>query len=612
MGLVSRSLQRLLAALRLRGDVGVWYHPDYSFEPLSRTSRTSFVDARRAERILGALAKEGMLRGGDLRSCEPASFQDLLRVHSDSWLDTSMRQDVLAHVFGLEPSDVPVDELLESQRRAVGGTMAAARAAVAGEVGVAFNLGGGFHHAAPEQGAGFCVYNDVAVAIEAVRAQGFAGRIAVVDLDFHQGDGTLLAFVDDPTVLTWSLHGARWCWVEAVADAGHQLPYGTGDEDYLSFLEKKLPPALLDHGPSLVFYVAGNDVLKGDMLGGFELSLAGVLERDKLVTRIAKDLGAAMVVTLGGGYSRMGWQASASFLSWLLTGLAMRPSAGKGELLRHYEKVARSLDPAALQQGGDELGLTMEDIMGDLSGSPRQDRFLGFYSVQGIELAVERYGLMASIRELGFEDLRLKIDPRDPSRQIISLQARPKGKDGPPLLLVEVVLKRRKVALPNTKAEPLEMLSLEWLLLQDPTSSFSLEKPKLPGQTHPGLGLSREVLGLLVQVCRRIGLHGIVNRPGYYHIAILTSFDMRFLDPVAQGRFLAMRKVLEGWDLAEATALVDADRLCMSDGQRLSWVPADFVLPVSDRLRRWLDSEEYERASSLERERLLARDPHVG
>jgi acetoin utilization deacetylase AcuC-like enzyme len=614
MRALDRWITRYRARRRLRKEVALWYHPDYAMEALSASARVTHVDVQRSERILGTLVAEGALRPGDVRAPEPVSFHDLQRIHTPAWLERSTEPDVLARIFGLEPGHVPVDPLLAAQRRAAGGTLEAARAAAGGRARVAFNLGGGFHHAAPELGAGFCIYNDVAVAIATLREEGFDAPIAVVDLDYHQGDGTLLAFATDETVLTYSLHGSVWVRVEARADAGHLLPPDVDDPAYLAALEETLPERLAAHRPGLVFYLAGNDVLAGDRLGGFALSPAGVLERDRRVTAWARALGAPMVVTLSGGYSDRAWRASAAYLRWLLTGVARDDDEARGDLLAHYGRIRRTLDPAILQKE-DDLGLTFEDVLGDLTGTAPERRLLGYYSVQGVELALERYGFFESIRALGFIDLLLEVEPADPARQVIRLFARRPGLAGPRVLLLELVLRLLDLPVPDEAEtetrEPLHMVSVEWLLLQDPTAPFSLERPPLPGQRHPGLGRAREVLALLVQVCRRLSLDGVLNRPGHYHVAFVGAKEMCFLDPVVQGRFDAMRKVLADWDLVEATEVVEAGRLRLVDGTTLRWDPAHFVLPVSERLVAWPKQARYREVARAETRRLLEAGLHV-
>ena len=609
-------LVRMRARRHLRTRLGIWYHPEYALHSLAGAARVAHVDVRRGERVAGALVGERLMRGSDLRHAAPVTMQALLRVHDPDYIEASADARVLARVLSLAPSDVPVDDVLRAVRRATGGTVEAARAAAAREVAIAFNVGGGYHHAEPEQGGGFCIYNDVAVAIASLRAEGFDGRVAVVDLDYHQGNGTRVVFADDPTVLTWSIHGSVWGHSEAIADVGFVMPPGTDDVAYLELLAQQLELSLAAFQPSLVFYLAGNDVLAGDRLGDFALTPAGVFERDRHVTEVTRRLGASLVATMAGGYSDRAWRSTFAYLTWLLTDRAHAFEATDGDVTERFERIARSLDQRDLQREHDELTLTTEDVMAELDGASRQRRMLGFYSRHGLELALERYGFFDVLRDLGFEDFVLEIDPADPSRQIIRVEGRRRGSQRPRVMLVELVLRLREVLLrdltvaatgtDHASGEPMRLLALEWLLLQDPTRPFSLERPPLPGQAHPGLGCGREVLELLAQVCKRLGLDGVSNAPGHYHVALFAAGRMQFVDPRSEGRFAAMRRVLAGWDIAEATAIVDECRLALADGSRVPWRPDELILPISGRLRSWLFSERYRELRDRERDRLLA------
>jgi acetoin utilization deacetylase AcuC-like enzyme len=597
----------------MQGEVGVWYHPEYALSALTESARAAGVEPRRAELILGVLAREGLLRPEDVRAPGRAEFAELRRVHSVGYLDSTTDPGVLGHIFGLEPGHVDVEAILLAERRAVGGTLAAAAAASRGETRIAFNLGAGFHHAEPEQGAGFCVYNDVGVAIAHLRANGFAAPIAIVDLDYHQGNGNLVLFARDPSVLTYSIHGAVWSHAEAVSDVGVLLPTGTDDAAYLSRLQDTLPPALRDHRPGLVFYLAGNDVLAGDRLGAFALTQDGVLARDRFVVELASSLGAPLVVTLAGGYSAEAWACSVNLLRWLLTGEERTQPLRRPDVGDEFARIAAEIDPSALQLEAqkDPFAFDEQEIIAELDRHPPARRLLDFYTLPGIEYALERYGLLDLLRQRGFHDLRVSIDPSERARQMVRIHGR-RG-NSPPLLLVEVAVQRLSVPSPPGLDPPgaLELLSVEWLLLQDPTASFTLERPRFPGQEFPGLGVAAEVQELLLQVCQRLGLEGLINAPSHYHMAYVGARRFRFLRPADEGRFLAMRRALADEDLALATRLVDEGRLKLGDGATLSWNPGRYVLALSDRLKRYFADADYVRASEAECVRLSLLGLHV-
>ncbi|MFN3179646.1 MAG: histone deacetylase [Thermus sp.] len=192
--------------------------------------------------------------------------------------------------------------LLKRALFAAGGTLAAALDAL--ELGLGLNLSGGTHHAFPDRAEGYSLFNDVAVAVAWLRREGFSGRVLVVDLDAHQGNGTAVFFQEDPTVFTLSLHGERnYPLRKERSDLDVGLPDGVGDEAYLFALEEALETARAFR-PELVFYNAGVDVLRGDRFGRLGLSLKGVRKRDERVFRLVRALGVPLVVVMGGGYNR--------------------------------------------------------------------------------------------------------------------------------------------------------------------------------------------------------------------------------------------------------------------------------------------------------------------
>jgi acetoin utilization deacetylase AcuC-like enzyme len=230
---------------------------------------------------------------------EPATDTDLLRVHD---------ADYVARVSEgrLDRSEIRrigfpwSHELVERSRRSVGGTMAAARAALVD--GVAANLAGGTHHAFAHRGEGFCVFNDVAVAVRALQADGQAARAAVVDLDVHQGNGTAAIFRGDATVFTASVHGANnFPFRKEDGDLDVELPDGTGDGPFLDAVSLAVDAALKAR-PDIVFYLAGADAHEGDRLGRLAVSREGLARRDELVLDAFTARGIPVAVVMAGGY----------------------------------------------------------------------------------------------------------------------------------------------------------------------------------------------------------------------------------------------------------------------------------------------------------------------
>jgi acetoin utilization deacetylase AcuC-like enzyme len=200
--------------------------------------------------------------------------------------------------LGLPWSEV----LVERGRRSVGGTVAAARRALERRVGM--NLGGGTHHAGRDFARGYCLFNDVVVTLEQLRAEGLVRRAIVVDCDVHQGDGTAQLLGPDPDAFCLSLHGARnYPFDRIPSDLDVDLPSGTGDEEYLRVLSESLDVAIPAARAELAFFLAGADPWEGDRLGRLALTKDGLRARDELVLDRLLSTGAAVAVVLAGGYA---------------------------------------------------------------------------------------------------------------------------------------------------------------------------------------------------------------------------------------------------------------------------------------------------------------------
>ena len=245
-------------------------------------------------------AAEG-LEGIDVQESEAAEWDDLRRTHSADWVDRVRdgrleRRELLG--LGLPWSE----ELVERARRATGATILAARAALAD--GIAANLGGGTHHAFADVGRGFCVFNDVVTALRVLRSEGRVGRVLVVDVDVHQGDGTHALLAGDAASFTLSDNGFRnYPFRRVPGDVDVDLPDGTGDDAYLEALERALPDALRRARPELCFVLAGADPFEGDRLGRLALTKRGLGERATLIRDTVTAAGVPICLTLAGGYA---------------------------------------------------------------------------------------------------------------------------------------------------------------------------------------------------------------------------------------------------------------------------------------------------------------------
>ena len=231
----------------------------------------------------------------------PASDGDILRVHSQDYLPNLRLDHSRAEVVRMEVQRTL--RRIEACWLAAGSSILAAQRAL--EDGFSANIGGGFHHAYPDHGEGFCVIHDVAVAIRKMQADGAIERAMVVDTDVHQGNGTAAIFGGDETVFTMSIHQEHnYPYPKPPSTVDVNLPDGMGDADYLAILEKYLHRSFEEFSPQLLFYVAGADPYQEDQLGGLALTMEGLARRDALVLGYAQRNQVPLAVTLAGGYAR--------------------------------------------------------------------------------------------------------------------------------------------------------------------------------------------------------------------------------------------------------------------------------------------------------------------
>ena len=279
------------------------FYADHFVLPLPEGHR--FPMAKYA-RLRERLARE--LPQVELREAEPASDGELALVHTPTYID-AVRTGTLAPVAQREIGFPWSPAMAERARRSVGATVQACRRALGG-AGLAANLAGGTHHAYADKGSGFCVFNDAAVAARlmqaeharAHRARGML-RVAIVDLDVHQGNGTARIFAQDDSVFTLSLHGAKnFPFRKEPSDLDVELPDGCGDAEYLEALERALEELERRFDPGLVIYLAGADPHEGDRLGRLKLTFDGMEARDRRVMDWAWTRRLPLAFVMAGGY----------------------------------------------------------------------------------------------------------------------------------------------------------------------------------------------------------------------------------------------------------------------------------------------------------------------
>ncbi|HET7731360.1 MAG TPA: histone deacetylase [Usitatibacter sp.] len=254
--------------------------------------------ARLRERLLAS----GEFGEDDFRVPEPASDEQITRAHSAEYL----RRVVEGRLDAAEIRAIGFpwsERMVERSRRSSGATIAAAREALTR--GWSANLAGGTHHAFRDRGEGFCVFNDAAIAARAMQSEAGLQRIAIVDCDVHQGNGTASIFAGDETVFTFSIHGARnFPFAKEASDLDIELRDGTGDDEYLWHLERGLDETLERSRPQLAFFLAGADPYEGDRLGRLALTKAGLARRDALVLGALRARRIPVALAMAGGYAR--------------------------------------------------------------------------------------------------------------------------------------------------------------------------------------------------------------------------------------------------------------------------------------------------------------------
>ncbi len=547
-----------------RRTLPVWYTPAYRL-PVAQLDVATGLEPRRADFAIWYLLERRVVDLSDVREPVRVRYRDIARVHTCAYLESLSQPEALARIFAVDAHLIPVDEVMRSIRLACGGTLAAAKEALDTR-SATLNLLGGFHHASPSSGGGFCVLNDIAIAIAVLRSEGFAEQIVVLDFDAHPPDGLADCLVNDPLVWVGSLSGSDWGPLPCVDET--VLPRRAEDHVYLDALERLL--ARMPR-PALAFVIAGGDVLAGDMLGMLGMTLAGARKRDLAVKKAMAGIPSVWVP--GGGYHRDTWKLLAG------TGMALALDTETlipetyDPLRARFTRIAQKITSESLEG---EAWITNDDLAEALGmPSSQHYRLLDFYTAEGIEYALFRYGLSDHVRRLGYGAPRVVID-RTSVGDRMRVYAEGGGAEH---LIAELVVEKQE-------AENVSVLYIHWLTLRHGMATFGSERPQLPGQEKPGLGLAREAGEMLLRMAERLGLKGVMLRPAWYHIAYAMRADFRFVDPARQGRFEALIRDLAGIPLREATQLV-AQELVEMDGQTYLWEPEPMVY--------WLESHEFDR-----------------
>ena len=292
------------------------YRSEYLATIHAQNAHRSF-DVMRFKKVRDQLIKEKLIKPKDILKAPRISDEDLLLVHTQEYLDSLKNPLTVGKLLNLDYVN-PWDEyILEYFRYVSGGTLLATEYALENKSSI-FNLGGGYHHAHPNRGEGFCLINDVAIAIRKMQTLHSANRYLIIDLDYHQGNGNLLYFQNDENIFTFSMHADKWDEIpEKNNNIDIELPSHAKDQMYLDILRRELPGVYTIFSPDIVFYVAGSDPYIKDTLGDFDISEEGLLERDKIVYQETKKYGLPMVILGAGGYGPESWKIYFNFIKWV-------------------------------------------------------------------------------------------------------------------------------------------------------------------------------------------------------------------------------------------------------------------------------------------------------
>ncbi len=283
-------------------------------------SRKTF-DVMKYKKIRDHLVAGNYLHRKKILIPEMVSYDDMRLFHTNEYLKQIQVPSHVSRFLKLGYMNDWDVYILEYFRIVSGGTLMAAKHALLGNR-VVFNLGGGFHHAHPDHAAGFCLINDVAIAIQKYRSLKPGLKTMIIDLDYHQGDGNLVFYKDDPDVFTFSLHAQSWIETQNESNLDINLPPDCSGEQYLSILREELPKVCNDFAPGFIVYIAGSDPYEKDTLGDMNLSREQLFERNRFVLDMVRKKKLPMVVVAGGGYGPDSWEIYYDFLRYALRGKA--------------------------------------------------------------------------------------------------------------------------------------------------------------------------------------------------------------------------------------------------------------------------------------------------
>lgn len=316
--------------------IAVVYRKEYEFS-LGGLERAHPFDIHKYGKIYKRLLKKRLLRRSDTHEPDQIATADLLRIHKGAYIKSLSSSQAAARYLEMPlvavlPSSMLENGIIKPFRYGTGGTLLAARLAL--KTGAAVNLGGGYHHAKPDTGEGFCLFADIPVAIRVLQAEKLIARALIVDVDVHQGNGTILCLAGDDTTFAFSMHQRDiYPNPKEKGDLDVSLESGTDDAAFLKILGENLPKAFAAARADIVFLVAGCDTLAGDPLASLAMTVEGIVRRDAMVIDAAVRRGVPVVMTLSGGYSKDAARAQYESVANLIRtyGLARKAPPGAAE-----------------------------------------------------------------------------------------------------------------------------------------------------------------------------------------------------------------------------------------------------------------------------------------
>jgi acetoin utilization deacetylase AcuC-like enzyme len=297
-------------------NVYVVFSHEYVGIPITDIHQT--YDILKYKKIRDNLVKQKLLKRNRILRPYMVSYIDIGLVHTDFYINQIKDPMNVARILNLSYINPWDSYVLEYFRIVTGGTVLAAKHALQTS-GTVFNLGGGFHHARKEKGAGFCLINDIAIAIQKMRMKGRAHKFVIIDLDYHQGDGNLVYFKDDEDVFTFSIHASSWETTVKHNNFDGLIKSDCSWNEYKYLLQENLKNICIKFEPDLVFYIAGSDPYEKDTLCDMKLTRDELYERNMYILSKINKLKIPLVITAGGGYGPYSWEIYYDFIKSALS-----------------------------------------------------------------------------------------------------------------------------------------------------------------------------------------------------------------------------------------------------------------------------------------------------